>query len=118
VQVRKVVIGLIGLSLVVTGVLVVTARAGRFRPDNSGYSAIIWLPHGYTRAQARLTRAECSHVTGASSASGIARSRSAQTKGELVFSIDMRWAPDDVRSDPLLGCLNHNRSIDHYAIPL
>jgi hypothetical protein len=116
--VRNLVIALIGLALVVTGVLVVRTYAGRLSSDTSGYSAIVWLPRGDTRAQAQLVRAQCGHVASAASASGISRSRSGRSHGELVFSLGMRWGPDDVRSNPLLGCLNHNRSIDHYVIPL
>jgi hypothetical protein len=116
--VRKILVGLVGLTLVVAGALAGTLRV-EWQPSSSGgYSAMVWLPTGDTRAQARLVRAECATVTGASAASHISRSSSARSHGELVFSIYMRWGPDDVRSNPLLDCLNRNRDIDHYVIPL
>jgi hypothetical protein len=82
------------------------------------YSAIVWLPPGDSAAQARLVRAHCGGLKGASSTSRISRSKSAITAGEPFFSIDMRWGPDDIRSNSLLECLNSDPDIDHYAIPL
>jgi hypothetical protein len=82
------------------------------------YSAIVWLPLGDSRAQARLVRAQCGSVPGAAAVSGISRSRAGRTAGEFVFSVKMRWGPDDTRSNPLMGCLDNNPRIDHYVIPI
>jgi hypothetical protein len=107
-------------AMVAAGVvgLVVSQRSDHVEANFSPYSAIVWLPHGDTQAQAQSVRTQCGAAHGAASVSALSRSTSAQTKGQLVFSIAMRWGPDDKRSNSLLNCLNDNPGIDRYGIPL
>jgi hypothetical protein len=107
------------VAMVATGVVFAVAQHGRhvevgMRP----YSAIVWLPRGESHARAELVREQCGSAPGAASVSALSRSRAIRTADEFVFSIRMRWAPDDTRSNPLLNCLNDNPGVDHYGIPI
>jgi hypothetical protein len=115
--VRKLLIGLACLAVVLTGVMVAEADSVR-QPSAGDSRAVIWLSPGVTRAQAGQIRDACSHIAGVSPAGGLARSTSAPTAGELMYSLDTRWGPDVIRRNPLLSCLRHDRGVDHYVIPI
>jgi len=112
----------LAIAMVATGVAFAVAphdRLGRHvevgvRP----YSAIVWLPRGESHARAELVRGQCGSAPGAVSVSALSRSRAIPTAGEFVFSIGMRWGPDDARIARLLNCLSDNPGIDHYGIPI
>jgi hypothetical protein len=111
------------VAMVATGVAFALTRPGRHFEGGGGglrgpYFALVWLPRGESHAQAELVREQCGSARGAASVSALSRSRAARTAHEFVFSIKLRWGPDDSRSNPLLNCLDHNPEIDHYGIPI
>jgi hypothetical protein len=114
---------LLVVAIVATGVAFALTRPGR-HVEGSGrdlaapYFAIVWLPRGESHARAELVREQCGSARGAASVSARSRSHAVQTAHEFVFSIKMRWGPDESRSNPLLTCLNHNPEIDQYIIPI
>lgn len=117
---KKAAVAVVGVATLIAAVLTVGAVV-RSRQSAGGYAghyyAIAWLPLGDTRAQALAVRSECGSTQGAASVSDLARSKSRLYAGELVFTVTMRWAPDDERSNPLLACLN-GAHLASYAIPM
>jgi hypothetical protein len=110
---------LLVVAMAAAGVAFVVPRLGSRAEIDAGRSvAVVWLPRADTHAQAQAVREQCGAAPGVASVSELSRSRAFGTANEFVFSISMRWRPDDVRSNPLLDCLNDNARIDHYAIPI
>jgi hypothetical protein len=104
------------IAAAVTVGAVLNSRDAHTTSAPGTYEAVAWLPLGDTHAQALRVRSECGATQGAASVSGLGRSNAHLTVGELVFSVKMKWGPDDARSTSLLDCLNGTH-IDHYTIP-